>query len=121
MRELLFKNMTSDDHKKHDVSVQEIVQKNGLLAKSERRCRYFVKYKARVDNPEDIVNLAKIKEENKKSKRCFYVLKCHDSNDGIDKLICKFKGTFYAVIGKVIYCIVFVHSFKIRFKALAAG
>ncbi len=117
MRELVFKNLTSQDHKKRDVFVQETVEKNGVTASSERRCLYFIKDKISINNPADLAKLAQVKKENQEHKRCFHVLKVHDTKTGTDKLICKLKGTFYAVVGKTVYCIVFVHSFKIRFKA----
>ena len=120
MRELLFKNLTSNDHKKRDVFAQEMVNKNGVLATSERRCLYFIKDKIEINNPMDLVKLAKIKKKDQDNNRCFHVLKEHDSKTGIDKLICKLKGTFYAVVGKSIYCIVFIHSFKVQFEVTTA-
>lgn len=118
MRQLLFRNMTSGDRKKRDISVRESVAKNGILATSERRCLYFIKEKINISNTTDFVKLARIKKESRKGNRRFHVLKIHDSKTGTDKLICKLKGTFYAVIGRVVYCIVFIHSFKIKFKTL---
>lgn len=118
MRELLFKNMTSWDHNKRDVFVEEIIEKDGILAKTTRRCLYFVKEKTRIKNPMDLKSIAEIKTANDKIKRHFHVLKERDSNSGLDKLMCKVAGTFYAMINEYLYCIVFVHTFKISFSAL---
>lgn len=120
MRQLLYKNLTSQNYRKRDVSVLERVSKNGLIASSERRCLYFITSKSIISSPADIENLTKVSREDSK-KKSFYVLKVHDSKTSFDKLICKFKGTFYAVVGNVVYCVVFVHSFRLRFEAMAVN
>ena len=120
MRELVFKNLTSRDHMKRDVFVQETVERDGILASSERRCLYFIKDSIKVDNPTDLTKLVALKKQNECAKKRFHVLKTHDSKTGVDKLICKVKGTFYAVVQDTIFCIVFVHSFKIKFTAKPA-
>lgn len=105
MRDIVFKALTSKTSKKQDVCVQEAIEKDGILAKTERRCRYFIVDKlteAQLDN-------APYK------KRHYCVLKIHNSETGEDKLLCKIAGTFYAVYGQDIYCIAYLHSFKIVF------
>ncbi|NQT06033.1 MAG: hypothetical protein HQ575_00670 [Candidatus Omnitrophica bacterium] len=115
MRELLYKNLTSLDHKKRDIIVQEVVRKDGVLAKTSRRCLYFIKEKVRVQSPEDLKRIADLKAESEKAKRHFHVLKERDSSSGKDKLMCKVAGTFYAMVNNYLYSIVFIHTFKISF------
>lgn len=117
MRELLFKNLTSEDHKKRDLFVQESVEKDGILAMTTRRCLYFVKEIIHIDNPMDLKKIAEAKAKTDGNKRHFHVLKEHDSNLGIDKLMCKVAGTFYAIVNDYLYCIVFIHIFKVSFIA----
>ena len=116
MRELVFKNLTSIDHKKRDIFVEETVTRNGIVATSQRRCLYFVKNKTMINDSADLAKLSELKKQCPDKKRSFYVLKVHDSTAGTDKLMCKLKGNFYAVVGRSIYHIVFIHSFKIRFE-----
>lgn len=118
MRELLFKNMTSWDHNKRDIFVQEVIEKDGILAKTTRRCLYFIKDKTRIKNPMDLKNISEIKLDNSNTKRHFHVLKERDSDLGVDKLMCKVAGTFYAMVNEYLYCIAFVHVFKISFCAV---
>ncbi len=118
MRELLFKNMTSNDHKKRDISIQEIVEKDGILAKTTRRCLYFIKEKTPVKSPMDLQKISDIKDLDEEQKRHFCVLKQRDSDLGVDKLMCKVAGTFYAVVNNYLYCVVFFHTFKISFLAM---
>lgn len=117
MRKLLFKNMTSWEHNKRDIFVEETVQKDGILAKTTRRCLYFVKERTPINNPMDLKDVAELKVNNEDIKRHFLILKERNSKLGIDKLLCKVAGTFYAMLNNYLYCIVFVHTFKISFSS----
>lgn len=117
MRELLFKSSTSTASKKRDLFVQESFEKDGILARTERHCRYFILGTAHIDDPDDIEKLSSLKMENMPhKKRHYYILKVRDDRLGEDRLVCKIAGTFYAVSGSDIYCIAFVHSFKVAFN-----
>jgi hypothetical protein len=118
MRELLFKNCTSWDKNKRDIFVEETVEKDGVLAKTTRRCLYFIKDKKHIEDPNDLKKLAETQLCQSKTKRHFHVLKERDSEEGIDRLMCKVSGEFYAMIDEYLYSIVFVHTFKIAFTAV---
>ena len=121
MREILFKALTSPENQKRDFRVQETFTKDGVLARTERRCFYFVLGKVHIDDCNDIEKLSEIKfKEIPQKKRHYYILKIHDSEHGEDRLICKVAGSFYAVCGNNVYCIAFLHSFKITFTVLGA-
>ena len=117
MRELVFKNLTSRDHKKRDVFIQETVTKDGVLAKTTRRCLYFVKERIPVKGNVDLKKIEAVKENSEEHKRHFCVLKERESETGVDRLMCKVAGTFYAMVDNYLYCIVFFHTFKITFAA----
>lgn len=116
MRELLIKNMTAWDHNKRDIFVEETVIKDGIRAKTRRRCLYFIKEKTRIDKPMDLKALAEMNAIDENAKRHFHVLKERNSDLGVDKLMCKVAGTIYAMVNNYLYCIVFVHVFKISFS-----
>ena len=118
MRELLFKNNTTWDHNKRDIFVQEAVEKDGVLARTTRRCLYFIKEKRHVKDPNDLKKLAEMKMGDEQTQRHFHVLKQRDTTLGVDKLMCKVAGTFYAMIDEYLYSIVFIHTFKISFSAI---
>ena len=116
MREVVFKNLTSAHPGKKDVLLKEVFQRDGVIAKTERRSFYFIK---------DVTHLKSDKEmqtwvgsQNNRSepvKRHFHIMKEHNDMLGIDKFICKILGVFYAVLDRDIYTIAFLHSFKINF------
>ncbi|MFH1995743.1 MAG: hypothetical protein ABIJ27_01950 [Candidatus Omnitrophota bacterium] len=119
MREVVFKNMTSLNGRKKDTRLKEIFEKNGVLAKAERRYFYFVKEISRLENDQDLQ--AWMKEQNAAcptKKRHFHILKEHDNRQGNDRLLCKVLGTFYAVSKKKVYTIAFLHAFKVSFSKI---
>ena len=115
MREVLFKNLTSVESRKKDILLKEIFEKDGILAKTERRYFYFIKDIHHLKDEEEFQ--AWMGEQNKTSpstKRHFYILKERNDELGEERLICKVAGMFYAVVGRDVYSIAFLHSFKVR-------
>lgn len=116
MRDIVFKTLTSAVSKKRDLCIQETIERDGVLAKTERRCRYFILGKKHIDDINDLEKLTKLKFTDVPcKKRHYYVLKVHDVQHGEDRLLCKIAGMFYAICGNDIYCIAYVHSFKVIF------
>jgi len=116
MREVVYKNLTSVSSRKKDIFLQEVFERNGLTAKTERRCLYFVRDIIHVDNPDELQKwVVRQSEAGAINKRHFYIFREHSDELGEDKFICKILGNFYAVIENSVYTIAFLQSFKIRF------
>lgn len=116
MREVLFKNLCSSQAHKKDILLKEVFERDGVVAKTERRSFYFIKDVAHLKTDEELnkwVNLQDNKTEP--SKRHFHIMKEHSDLHGTDKFICKILGVFYAVVDKDVYTIAFLHSFKVSF------
>ncbi|MCX5677727.1 MAG: hypothetical protein NTY76_01280 [Candidatus Omnitrophica bacterium] len=117
MREVVYRNLTSITSRKKDIFLQEVFEKDGVTAKTERRCLYFVKDIIHLDASADLQKwVAKQGESGMINKRQFYIFKQHSDSPGEDKFICKILGNFYAIVGNSIYVIAFLQSFKIRFS-----
>lgn len=122
MREILYKNLTNIDNRKRDLCIREVVEKGGITARVEKRCIYFVRDIICIKDPSDVECLKSLRETNDaRKKRHFHVIRKHNSDTGEDKLICKVAGTLYAVMGRCVFCVAFMHSFKINLSALATG
>jgi len=69
---LYFMNITAKGIylNKRDIFVEETVEKDGILAKTTRRCLYFIKEKKHVKNPDELKNIAEVKIEPKKAIIC---------------------------------------------------
>jgi ribosomal 50S subunit-associated protein YjgA (DUF615 family) len=116
MREIMFKELTAGNLRKKDTVLREVFEKDGVVAKTERRCFYFIKD---VMQAPDVEGLQKwLNEQNKEGtqeKRHFHIMKEHNDSAGEDKVICKITGTFYAVFNNTVYSIGFLHAFKVCF------
>jgi hypothetical protein len=122
MREICYKNLTNTNSSKRDLCIREVVTKDGVVATIERRCIYFIREKVFIEDPNDLSELEGLKNSDDAwKKRHFHILRVHDSFTGTDKLICKIAGTFYAIVGHYVFCIAFVHSFKIDLTMLPVG
>jgi len=118
MREILFRNMTSEDFKKRYLKIIENLSKNGLSTHTERRCFYYVKSAIDIKCVNDLDRLEELKDgQQNNRKRNFHIMRIKDIHTGFEKLICKVCGNIYVIIGNRMYCIGFMHSFKIDFEA----
>jgi len=120
MREVLFKNLTSIQSRKKDIFLKEIFEKDGMKAKTERRCFYFIKNIRKLDEQDDLKKWLNLQEDPAKANtRQFHIMKEHNDAIGEDKVICKICGIFYAVVNNCVYTIGFLHSFKVSFTKQA--
>lgn len=116
MREMLFKELKSANSRKKDTVLREVFEKDGLIAKTERRCFYFVKEVKELMGEEDLQSWLDSQGDSSPSKkRHFHIMKEHKDGSGEDKIVCKIIGTFYAIVGKRVYTVAFLHSFKVSF------
>jgi hypothetical protein len=99
MRNLLFKNLTSNDRKRRVVSSSEISEREGVRSVIRRHFIYIVK---EVSNP----NI-------EKPKPYLYVLKEQDTKEQRQKFFCKLKGSILAINRGKLFLIVFMHTLKI--------
>ena len=114
MREIVYKNLKASDQKKQDFYMRELVTRDGMLARIERRCTYYVRQKVYVRNPGNLKELEALKgKENGWKKKHFHILRNHNKYTGEDGFTCKVAGTFYAIVGHYVYCVAFIHFFKI--------
>ena len=114
MRELLFKNITSDNKKRKDLYVSETVEKNGITTTSQRHSTYIIGSCNKFNTPEQLLQWKKAVVPNV-NKRHIFIIKKRDTQRNKDIFICDVVGRFYAVSGCDIYSIAFKHSFEIDF------
>lgn len=105
MRDLLFKNLTSEDKKRKMISSSEIVDKAGVRTIVRRHFIYF----------------AKEIEDNNVTKHSPYlfVLKERNTKEKKEKFYCRMKGSVYAVCQGHLFLVQFMHSLKINIVAIS--
>ena len=117
MREVVFKNLTSVSSRKKDIFLQEVFERDGVIAKTERRCFYFIKEVKRLGSDDELKSwIASQGDLKAVNKRQFHIMKEHNDDTLEDKIICKILGTFRAIMNRTVYTIGFMHSFKVRFE-----
>ena len=105
MRDLLFKNLTSQDKKRRVISSSEILDKEGVRSTVRR---HF------------ICIAREIKEkELEKPEPYLYVLKHRDTKERKERFFCRMKGSIFAVTKGKMYLILFMHSLKINLEAIS--
>ena len=117
MRELIFKNLTQVESKKRDVSVEEIVERNGLVSSTKKRSLYFIRGSHKIESQKDLQEwMQKRKVDNAKNKKFFHILRNYSDKRKADKLMCKMRGSFYIISDDLVYNIVFVHTIKVKMR-----
>lgn len=109
MRDLLFKNLTSNDRKRRILSSSEIVDKEGVR---NIICRHFVCIVKEL-SPTSIAKGQAKHDEMPKPLPYLYMLKKHDNKEKKEKFFCRIKGSLYAVNQGRLFLILFMHSLKI--------
>ena len=99
MRDLLFKNLTSNDRKRKVIASSEITDKEGVRSIIRRHFVYMVK---------EVKN-----EKIEKPAPYLYVLKEHNSKEQKERFFCKIKGSICAINQGRLFLIVFMHSLRI--------
>ena len=103
MRDLLFKNLTSGDHRRKIIASSEISDKQGVRSIIRRHFICMVK---------------EIKDQNiEKPLPHLYVLKEHNTKEQRERFFCKIKGSICAVNKDKLYLIIFMHTLKINLVA----
>jgi len=114
MRELLFKNLTSQDKKRKDLYIKEEFEKNGVKTTTQRHSLYIIKSRCKFNDPNEVLKLQKDASPKCKNRHIF-IYKMRDTKENKDAFICDVVGNVYAVIKNELYSIAFKHSFEIDF------
>lgn len=104
MRNLLFKNLTSEDKKRKIIVSSEIVDKAGVRSIIRRH----------------FVCMVREIKDNKMQRPLpyLYVLREHNNKEQKEKFFCRMKGSIYAVSNGRLFLILFMHSLKIKLVAI---
>jgi len=105
MRDLVFKNLTSDDKKKKILASYETSEDEGIRSIITRHFVYLIR------------EAAEQEAERPQPQPYLYILKEHNKREQREKFLCKIKGSVYAACGNKVYQIFFIHSLRINLSA----
>jgi len=114
MKELLFKDITSENKKRKDLYVSETVNMDGVTTTTQRHSIYILGDQNKFKTLEEMAEWKKTIGLNT-TKRHIFIIKKRDTKLGKDMFICDIVGRLYAVSGFDIYSVVFKHSFEVDF------
>lgn len=109
MRDLLFKNLTSNDKRRRILVSSEIMDSEGVRRIIHRHFVCIVK---------EINPASKANTDNKDGQEPnplphLYMLKKHDNKERKEKFFCRIKGSIYAVGKGRLFLVLFMHSLNI--------
>jgi len=117
MREIIFKHLTTHNHKRRDLWMQEETEENGVQAKVQKRCVYMIKGHRHFDAQSD---LDRWMRENTTESQCrlrnLTVTRIQDSKANTRRFSFKAIGSFYALVGEDLFSIGFVQTYEVDLK-----
>lgn len=113
MRDILFKNLTSMDHRRRDIVLSEHFVQQGVTTKTEKHFIYLVRDHAFLDSPEKLESWVKQYSEKGPRLRNLSVLKSIDSKTGEEKFEVTIVGNLYVLHDQDIFNVDFTQIFKI--------
>lgn len=105
MRDLVFKNMTSNNKGRKVISTLETMEANGVLTRIRRNFVYIIKNCDYVQKHHPLPRL--------------YVLKLKNSDKNEEKFLCRVKGGLYTVNNNKLFFVLFSHSLNINLSHLS--
>jgi len=107
MREILVRNLTSNDWLKRDCIVTELLQQGDFATRVIRRCTYRVESEVPLVSTSDSIQWAK--NLDPVAPRQVYVTKDLDPDTGGERVVYKVLGHFYVVWGRSVFCVGYRH------------
>lgn len=113
MRDIFIKNITSPNHRRKTLSITEMIEKDGVLARAEKKFCYFVCEKSVKDEFENYKELIEHPETPyQKKDRHVSIKKIYDNAAGVGQMVYRVIGSFYIMHNFKIFAVVFMHSIK---------
>lgn len=114
MRDILFKNLTSQDHYKRDIFLSESFMHKGVMTKTQKHFIYFIRDHELLSKPEKLpVWLKKYAQKGPRLKS-LSVLKTINSKIGEEKFEVKIVGNLLVLRNQDIFNVDFTQVFKIN-------
>ena len=115
MREIIFKNLTTKNHRRRDLWIQETADENGLHAEIQKRCVFLIKNHKRLPGEGAVERwINKHSNDRQCRLRNLTVIRTENTKEGTKHFFFKAIGSFYAVMGEEIFSIGFVQTYEVN-------
>ena len=113
MREIYIKTSTSENHKRKNLSIVEMIDQDGVVARAEKKFAYYVSEQSPFVDQDKMKNWMDVQAQaHQKKDRHVSIRKVVDPKTGIGQMIYRVIGSFYVVQDLHIFAVVFMHSIK---------
>lgn len=116
MKELLLRNLISDDRRKKEILLSESCERKGCLQRLEKKSVYIVRDIMRMSDNFDLKSyLDQKKNEGLLSPKQTYIIKSYDTKKSQDKFTYKVWGDLYAILDDKVYLVRLMQYLKLEF------
>ena len=113
MREIFIRTKTSDNHKRKNLSIVEVINQDGFVARAEKKYSYYVSEQNPLKGEEELKAWADVQQQAyQKKDRHVSIRKTLDPKTGLGQMVYRVIGSFYVVQNLHIFAVVFMHSIK---------
>lgn len=113
MREIEIKTKTSKNHRRKNLSIIEVINQDGVMARAEKKFSYFVAPQHPFEDAETMKQwMSQQNEGFSKKDRHVSIRKTFDKETGVGQMVYRVIGSFYVVQNLNIFAVVFMHSVK---------
>ena len=99
MRDVVFKNLTSEDKRRRILASSEIFENDGTRSVIRRHFLYRIREIDALENEASLPQVYIVKERNRREQK--------------ERFFCKIKGNVCVCGGKKIYRVTYIHSLRI--------
>ena len=120
MRKIIFKNLTTRNHRRRDLWIQEVSDENGFHAEIQKRCVFLVKSHHRLPDLQAVERWINDHTDDSACRlRNLTVTRKEDTKTGTKRFFFKAVGSFYAVMGEEVFSIGFVQTYEVNLETLS--
>ncbi len=114
MRDIQIKTTTSENHKRKNLLIVEMIDQDGFVARAEKKYSYYVsEQKPDLQKPEELKQWMDSQAHSfQKKDRHVSITKTLNPSTGIGQMIYRVIGSFYVVQNLHVFAVVFMHSIK---------
>jgi hypothetical protein len=114
MREIFIKTTTSSNHKRKNLSIVEVIDQNGYVARAEKKYCYYVSEQGHPLEKLDAAAPWNALQglSYRKKDRHVSIRKTYDYKNGSGQMVYRVIGSFYVVQDLHLFAVVFMHTIK---------
>ena len=113
MREICIKTSTSENHKRKNLLIVEMINQDGIVARAEKKFAYYVSEQSPFMDETKMKSWTDAHNQGcRKKDRHVSIRKIINPKTGMGQMIYRVIGSFYVVQDLHVFAVVFMHSIK---------